>query len=154
MYSIPIANDIMSLICNANYTPSLFLPQLLRVDESTSCMYDALVSTPQLCQNSRYRLRESIIQPIKCFPQENSPRRPKALFEHEMLSAGFKDTSRKATTTDPLGSEVSEGLAQSESKANQKGKSVKRVGSSKVFELDKGYIISILNGEMCLRGVC
>ncbi len=71
-----------------------------------------------------------------------------------MLSAGFKDTSIKATTTELLGSEVSEGLAQSESKANQKGKSVKRVGSSKVFELDKGYIISFLNGEMCLRGVC
>lgn len=68
-----------------------------------------------------------------------------------MLSAGFKDSNRKVTSKEQSVSKVNDGLSQLEP---HKGKSVRRAGNSKAFELDRGFITSFLNGEMCLRGVC
>lgn len=125
--------------------------QLLRVDEVTTCKYEALVSTPQLCQNSHYRLKEHPIQPIKCFAQDNAPRRPKALLEQELLQKSLRDSSSRATTSDLSESGIDDGSLQSGS--SQSGKSLRRAGNSNAFELDRGFIHTFLNGEMCLRGV-
>ena len=103
-----------------------------------------------LCQNPRYRLKEVPILPINCFPRSDSPRRPKALLEQEILSASFKTSATKATPTDQSGSLYDDGRSdQSGPKVNERKKS----NDLKVFELDKGFIRSFLSGDTCLRGV-
>ena len=120
------------------------------MDEVTSCKYEALVSTPVLCQNPRYRLKEVPILPIKCYAQSDSPRRPKALLEQEIQSASFKASTTKATPTDQSGALYDDGRGdQSGSKVNERKKSRDLKG----VELDIGFIRSFLNGDMCLRGV-
>lgn len=118
----------------------------LNIEEVTTCKYEAVVATQQLCQNKAYSIKENPIHTIHCYPEDDSPKRPKILLEHELASTAFspKTTSKKVTTeTKKTGGVEAPPMQESEAKD-----SVGSLDSSTEAE----FVEPFLRGKMCLRG--
>lgn len=60
--------------------------EVISVKEVTSCEYEVMVLTPELCRNPAYVGKDDPLRAISCLPLFNSPSRPKSLDEHDALA--------------------------------------------------------------------
>ena len=67
--------------------PQLSQPRLMRVKETQTCEYEAIVAVPQLCNNPAYQLPKPEIHSIYCSPVDGAPVKPSGLIEGKESTA-------------------------------------------------------------------
>jgi endoplasmic reticulum lectin 1 len=58
-------------ICDSEQSP---VASLVMIKETTTCEYQAVVATSQLCQNSLYQIKKKPVHPIQCHAVDGGPR--------------------------------------------------------------------------------
>lgn len=60
--------------------------EIYSLKETSSCNYEIVVLTPNLCLHPKYKIQETKDNAINCVPLENAPKKPKSLLAMEVES--------------------------------------------------------------------
>lgn len=60
--------------------------EIYSLKETSSCNYEIVVLTPNLCLHPKYKIQETKDNAINCVPLENAPKKPKSLLAIEVES--------------------------------------------------------------------
>lgn len=60
--------------------------EIYSLKETSSCNYEIVVLTPNLCLHPKYKIQETKDNAINCIPIENAPKKPKSLLALEVES--------------------------------------------------------------------
>ena len=60
--------------------------EIYSLKETSSCNYEIIVLTPNLCLHPKYKIQETKDNAINCVPLENAPKKPKSLLAMEVES--------------------------------------------------------------------
>lgn len=60
--------------------------EIYSLKETSSCNYEIVVLTPNLCLHPKYKIQETKENAINCVPLENAPKKPKSLLALEVES--------------------------------------------------------------------
>ena len=60
--------------------------EIYSLKETSSCNYEIVVLTPNLCLHPKYKIQETKDNEINCIPLENAPKKPKSLLAMEVES--------------------------------------------------------------------
>ncbi|XP_077996481.1 endoplasmic reticulum lectin 1-like [Glandiceps talaboti] len=107
------------------------------LDEISTCEYEIIVLTPNLCSNPVYKLKETAINEIQCQPISGSPSKPKGLLalESEGSKAQFSSHNLKPP------------------KKSVKDSPIQQPKEQPVADFaDKQLLRDFLAGEYCLYG--
>lgn len=114
------------------------------VAETSSCEYEVVVSTPLLCDNPFYKVKNNLVNDIYCSPLGDSPSKPKALMENdkELPSSQLRVIREEI--------EVDEG---GDVPVHATKDDYRKLDDMKISaETDKALLRQFLKGEFCLTG--
>ena len=118
------------------------LPTLFQVKEGSTCEYQAVVMTKQLCQHKAFRPKMKSTNKIACYTENNSPQRPLSLVKHEQsleklvgLPDSKQDGSDGAKGQTGGGTKKTQGLRKQET----------------TIPVDEQFIRGFLLGEFCVQ---
>lgn len=60
--------------------------EIYSLKETSSCNYEIVVLTPNLCLHPKYKIQETKDNAINCVPLDNAPKKPKSLLAMEVES--------------------------------------------------------------------
>lgn len=60
--------------------------EIYSLKETSTCNYEFVVLTPNLCLHPKYKIQETKENAINCVPVDNAPKKPKALLALEVES--------------------------------------------------------------------
>lgn len=60
--------------------------EIYSLKETSTCNYEFVVLTPNLCLHPKYKIQETKDNAINCVPVDNAPKKPKALLSLEVES--------------------------------------------------------------------
>lgn len=60
--------------------------EIYSLKETSSCNYEIVVLTPNLCLHPKYKIQETKDNAINCLPLDNAPKKPKSLLSMEVES--------------------------------------------------------------------
>jgi endoplasmic reticulum lectin 1 len=119
-------------ICDSEQSP---VASLVMIKETTTCEYQAVVATSQLCQNSLYQIKKKPVHPIQCHAVDGGPSKPIRLDHHErQMKELFSGDS-------------------SEQSIQSKMNPVFSRSNSNNLPQDETFVANFLNGDACLIGV-
>nr|CAB3243499.1 endoplasmic reticulum lectin 1 [Phallusia mammillata] len=110
--------------------------EIISITETSSCEYELIVPSPDLCRNPLYNIEGKGVNDIQCVPMDGSPTKPRKFFDIEEALAASEKTAQMAQKTDePLKNELH------------------RVEETTISPLvDKSLLKDFLSGSFCLTG--
>ncbi|XP_065052144.1 endoplasmic reticulum lectin 1-like isoform X2 [Rhopilema esculentum] len=137
-------------ICHATANNEVF-----SVKETTTCEYEVIILTPELCHNPAYLMKDNPVNGIHCLPLEGAPSRPSRIadskensLEEENISAEIKHTTWMSDSTPESVKNEDSGEREKQS-VEQKSPVEKR---KKATTSDDQLTKDFLSGEYCLQG--
>ncbi|CAK8671906.1 endoplasmic reticulum lectin 1-like [Clavelina lepadiformis] len=113
--------------------------EIISVSETSSCEYELVVLTPELCKNPLYNLKGKQINEVQCIPLDNAPVKPSSLVKQ--LQQQPKDFPRSQSSNEK---DLDDTPRKNE---------MRKVQSTTISTLvDKSLLKEFLSGVYCLRG--